>query len=255
MYDGARHASAPSTGQGGGGSWDTPPKAVDKAASTPQGCSLIPWEGNSCESQAIGGVTQKVTDLGGGLGNTITHPGRTWADTGGGIVNTVGDAVSPYGGAIVVIGSAALCVAAILGGPELCLPLVGVLAYTAGNTGNNMIVHGDLSVTDGWRWQDALVTAAATTVFPFVAPEIPGAVATSGTALGVGFLLGAGSDIASQEFQNPGGPVDWNHAGCQGVAGLYGAAALVGNGWGGLFKGLGYAAVTTAAGNTLCSGQ
>jgi hypothetical protein len=73
MYDGGRDVSAPSTGHGGGGSWDTPPKAVDKAASTPQGCSLIPWEGNSCESQAIGGLGNKTRDLAGGVGNWVNE--------------------------------------------------------------------------------------------------------------------------------------------------------------------------------------
>jgi hypothetical protein len=54
---------------------------------------LIPWEGNSCESQAIGGVTNKVTDLAGGVGNAVTNPLGTWANTGGGIVNNVSGAV------------------------------------------------------------------------------------------------------------------------------------------------------------------
>lgn len=45
-------------------------------------CSWNPLDGNSCVSQVVGGV-----------GNAVTNPGRTWADTGGGLVNNVHDAV------------------------------------------------------------------------------------------------------------------------------------------------------------------
>jgi hypothetical protein len=90
---------------------------------------LIPWEGNSCESQAIGGVTNKVTDLAGGVGNA-------WANTGGGVVNWAaghpGDVLA-WATAIAVTG--AVCLG--LGAGTACA--VAALAYFAGNGTKNWV--------------------------------------------------------------------------------------------------------------------
>lgn len=72
------------------------PRADKKLAATTaaapigatSGCSWNPFSGNSCESQGLGGIGNKASDLAGGVGNAVSNPGGTWADTGGGIVNT-----------------------------------------------------------------------------------------------------------------------------------------------------------------------
>ncbi len=73
MYDGGRDVSAPSTVHSGGGSWDTPPKAVDKAASQPQGRPDCGWNPACAINNAIGTAGDLGRDLGGGVGNAYSQ--------------------------------------------------------------------------------------------------------------------------------------------------------------------------------------
>jgi hypothetical protein len=234
MYDGGRDVSAPSTVHGGGGSWDTPPKAVDKAASTPQGCSLIPWEGNSCESQAIGGVTNKVTDLAGGVGNAVTNPFGTWANTGGGVVNWA--AGHPLEAAAIVAGTA-LCITAW----ELCL--AGIASYTASTAVSD--IPGTLGdgkpILAGWNPADALMAGSGSALL--------GPFAGGGNVMNpiAGFVVGTGTDVVAQDVKNPGGPINRFEAACQGVAGA-GSTQFPGR-----WVGWAYGVATGTAANGTCS--
>jgi hypothetical protein len=44
-----------------------------------------------------------------------------------------------------------------------------------------------------------------------------------------GFVAGTVQDVIAQEVQNPGGPINWNHAVCAGGAGAAGSIPVVGS--------------------------
>jgi len=209
------------------GSWDTPPKAVDKAASTPQGCSLIPWK-QQLREPGDRGVTQKVTDLGEDSG--IQSPsGRTWADTAA-ASSTQWETRQSVGGAIVVIGCCVVCGshpwrAGAVSSAVVCL-------RTRLEHGHNMIVHGDLSVTTlemarcardrscnhGVSFRRSRITARWLRRVPRL-----------------GWLFSGWFGYCQPGVQNPADP--WTGTTLVARCGRpYGAAALVGNGWGGFSR-------------------
>jgi hypothetical protein len=108
-------------------------------------------------------------------------------------------------------GTAGLCVAGVIETVgAACLPLAGVLVYSGANWGNNAL-QGDVSPVDGWRWQDATITAAtvtATTLVP--AGVIPTVFA--------GAVIGAAQDIAMQGAKDP-SHINLAQAACSGLTG------------------------------------
>jgi RHS repeat-associated protein len=209
-------------------------------------CDDSPWG-------KIGCGWDTLTQGAGNLAHTVYEqwkdvPSRSWSS----VVDTWNLAakyVPPIAAVAIPIG---LCIAGVaFANPELCLPAVGLGVYTFSNALNN-ISHGDINITDKWSWQDAMMTEAATTVAGELAPEVIGAVETSGFAIGLGFTFAAGSDLIDQVVR--GQPISINHAGCQGIAGVYGAAKLIGQGWNAVRAGFIWSLATTAVGNLACSG-
>ena len=89
-----------------------PTQTTPKSASAPQGCSLLPWEGNSCESQAIGGIGNLAgqgVSSGGDIVRTVVTGAEDTLD-----VHTIGGCIGPSGfigiGLVGIGGSAQLCV-------------------------------------------------------------------------------------------------------------------------------------------------
>jgi RHS repeat-associated protein len=205
----------------------SPSPSPKKADSVPQGCSWLPWEGHSCESQAIGGLGNKAGDLAGGIGNW----GR---DTAGMIDKQMGP--------LTIAVAVGMCIAGIIETVgAACLPLLGVTAYTGANGAVNWTNGKD--PREGWNWQDAVTSAVVATVFP-----------EGWAGVGVGFALGGAQDIMDQEMKNPGKPVDQMHALC---AAFGGAGAAVPQ-WREPLKALKggiWTVISTFAGTKMCEGQ
>lgn len=162
-------------------------------------------------------------------------------------LGTAGDVVGPVMPGVVIGGSAALC---YFGGEVTagiaCLPFAGVTVYTAANAGDNSS-KGQLP-WEGWNWQDA-ATGGSASLMTILAPE------ATGTAMGLGFVLGFGSDLVDQQMQHP-GQFNWNHAACSGAGGAFAAGALFsGNATMKAIKGTVWSIATTVAGTKLCGGQ
>ncbi|MGD0015882.1 MAG: RHS repeat-associated core domain-containing protein [Bryobacteraceae bacterium] len=190
-------------------------------------------------------------DPGQAVSNIAGTANQAWQNTGGAAVNAVCSSSLAYtpaamgmcfdvqnpGAALVLGTTAGLCAAGLLAGgqAEFCLPLAGVAAYTAGNWANNILTKGDLSPTDGWRWQDAAITAAGVTAVGLL-PEslavrtVGGVAIATGAAMGIGGAAGFGSDVASQIVANGGVKnINWTHALCQGAVGAYSGAYVAGS--------------------------
>jgi RHS repeat-associated protein len=115
---------------------------------------------------------------------------------------------------IVVGGAAALCLAAVT-----CAVIGGVAVYTLANSGSNVL--SGKAPQQGWNWFDALAGGTSNLLMSKT-PE------GSGAAMGLGFLLGTGGEVLSEELQHPGAPVNWNHALCTGATSAYSAGLIFG---------------------------
>jgi hypothetical protein len=204
--------------------------ATTAAAVAPTGCDWNPFSGNSCESQGLGGIGNKASDLAGGVGNIArATAGQLDKEGPGGV----------WGFAVV---SCAFLWETVAG----CLPLAGVVGYTAANAINN--VQGGRNWSAGWNYKDA-GTAGTTALVGALAPET---LLASGTA---GFVLGTGSDIATQEMHHPWTMPNIGHAVCSGLGGAEGGMAFwTGNPAMKAVKSVMWNIATTAEAATICGG-
>jgi RHS repeat-associated protein len=137
------------------------------------------------------------------------------------LTNVAGAAWNVVSMPVMFAGALGLCAA---GGAETfgvgCLPLAGMLAYTGANAGNNMINgnldKGNYNLIDGWRWQDAAITAASVTTMG----KLPGGVRW---AVGAGAVAGSAQDLATQAGRDPSHINAW-HAVCSGITGAMSGA-------------------------------
>jgi hypothetical protein len=74
---------------------------------------------------------------------------------------------------------------------------------------------------DGWNWQDAGIAMVATTVPVAFGEGVVTAAIVGGAG---GFVLGAGSDLATQV--KDGKPINLGHAACSGLGGAEGGIAV-----------------------------
>ena len=189
MYDGSRHASAPGTGQGGGGSWDTPPKTVDKAASEPQGRPDCGWNPACVINNAIGTAGDLGRDLGGGVGDA-------WANTGGSVIDY---AISHPQQVLMLAVAAAVVAGCFSVAVAICATaaVVGAGAGFGGYTGNtvlnNVTSGGGLSL-EGWDPGQALVAAGAGA----------GTGMACATSAGLGCFIGGAGTAGLQYSATPG---------------------------------------------------